>query len=264
MVSHRLDGQVAYVTGASSGIGNHVVAQLAAEGATVVGIARSNWSPSSDRITVEQADVSDPEQVGSAFGRAIERVGLPDLVVAFAGVAQAIGPIRSANVNDWWRAVEIDLRGTMLTVREALNVMVPLGSGRVVTVYGNLGDRQGEHVSAFACAKAGVARLTEMAASEVVDTGVIVLGIHPGFVRTPMTESIAFGEAGSTWLPSFGSGAPDRWGGPEAAADLVLRVACGEADELSGRILRINDDFADVADRSQSSSDYRRLRLDLE
>ncbi len=213
---------------------------------------------------VERADVSDPEQIGSAFERAIDRVGPPDLVLTFAEVAEALGPIHTVDVDQWWRAVEIDLRGTMLTVREALKTMLPVGAGRVVTVYGNLGDRQGTNVSAFAGAKAGIARLTEMAAAEVAGTGVVVLGIHPGFVRTPMTEALAFSEAGTTWLPSFGARAEDRWGGAEAAAGLVLRVASGEADELSGRILRVNDDIARLVDQSNENSDHRRLRLDLD
>ncbi|MCP4961773.1 MAG: SDR family oxidoreductase [Actinomycetia bacterium] len=252
------------MTGASRGIGLFVATHLASVGATVVGFARSSESLVDEWMTVEQADVSDPEQIASAFERATDRVGVPDLVVTFAGVAEALGPIQSVDVDDWWRAVEIDLRGTMLTVREALKTMLPVGAGRVVTVYGNLGDRQGENVSAFACAKAGIARLTEMAAAEVAATGVVVLGIHPGFVRTPMTESLAWGEEGTTWLPSFGVGAEDRWGGAEAAADLVLRVASGEADELSGRILRINDDIAALVHQSNENSDHRRLRLDLD
>lgn len=263
-MTNRLDGQVAYVTGASRGIGQFVARRLADAGATVVGIARSSEGLTGERVTVEQADVSDPAQVGSAFERAVGRVGPPDLVVTFAGVAQALGPIHAVDVDQWWRAVEIDLRGTMLTVGAALKTMLPAGAGRVVTVYGNLGDRQGQNVSAFACAKAGIARLTEMAAVEVAGTGVVVLGIHPGFVRTPMTESLAWGEEGATWLPSFGTGVEDRWGDAEAAADLVLRIASGGADELSGRILRVHDDIAALVDQSNEHPDHRRLRLDLD
>lgn len=190
-------------------------------------------------------------------------MGKPDIVVAFAGVAQAVGPVQSVDVDEWWRAVEVDLRGTMLTLRESLNVMVPHGAGRIVTVYGNLGDRRGRHVSAFAAAKAGVARLTEVAANEVAGSGIVVLGVHPGFVRTPMTESLAWGPAGSTWLPAFSEGVEDRWGGPEAAADLIARIATGAADQLSGRMLRVWDDIPSVMADVENDDDHRRLRLDL-
>ena len=84
----------------------------------------------------------------------------------------------------------------MLCVRAVLPAMLERRAGRVVTVYGNLGDDGREHVSAFAAAKAGVARLTETLANETVGTGVAVLGMHPGFVRTRMTEYLVSSEVG--------------------------------------------------------------------
>ena len=70
-------------------------------------------------------------------------------------------------------------------------------------MYGNLGDRGLPNVSAFAAAKAGVARFTETLANELDGTGVAVIGIHPEFVRTPMTERLAWSNEGRQWLPSF-------------------------------------------------------------
>ncbi len=268
MDTDALDRQVVYVAGASRGIGRSVAQTLVDAGATVVGIARSSADLDSlgrmdRRLMTVTADVSDPEQIARAFRRANSEVGRPDLVLAFAGVAEALGPVHVVDVDDWWRAVEVDLRGTMLTVREALNAMLPVGAGRIVTVYGNLGDREGQNVSAFACAKAAIARLTEMAATEVSGTGVVVLGLHPGFVRTPMTEELAWGEAGTTWLPSFADDVEGRWRDAEAAARLVVRIALGDADGLTGRVLRIGDDVPALAKQSEISSDFRRLRLDL-
>ncbi len=271
MAAVDLRNQVAYVTGASRGIGLGVARRLRNAGATVVGIAR----PSDDldrlgqaghgtgQMIVEAADVSQPKEIASAFERAGSRVGKPDMVVMFAGVAEALGPIETVDPEDWWRAVEVDLRGTMLTMQEALKAMLPAGAGRIVAVYGNLGDRDGRHVSAFAAAKAGVARLTEIAAREADGSGVVVLGIHPGFVRTPMTESLAWGPEGATWLPVFGHDAEDRWGGHEAAADLVARIAQGEADQLAGRIIRVWDDLPSVVAETEADDNHRRLRLDL-
>ncbi len=125
------------------------------------------------------------------------------------------------------------------------------------------GRRQLGNVSAFAAAKAGVARLTETLACELAGTGVRVLGVHPGFVRTPMTEWLAQGEPGRSWLPGFGVSAEQRWGDARAAADLIEAIARGAADELTGRILLAGDDLATVAGRCRSDPGYRRIRLSL-
>jgi len=128
-------------------------------------------------------------------------------------------------------------------------------------VYGNLGDRQRGNVSAFAVAKAGIARLTESLACELAGTGLRAFAMHPGFVRTPMTERLAWSEQGRAWLPDFGEGAETRWGDGRAAADLVEAIAGGAADELTGRVLWAGDDLTALAARCRADPDYRRLRL---
>lgn len=131
-------------------------------------------------------------------------------------------------------------------------------------MYGNLGDRQSGNISAFAVAKAGIARLTEMLAHEVDGTGVRVFGVHPGFVRTPMTEHLAWSTDGRTWLSGFGTAAEERWGGPQPATDLLEAIALGSADQLSGwRILHVRDDIAELTERCRTDPDLRHLRLDL-
>jgi NAD(P)-dependent dehydrogenase (short-subunit alcohol dehydrogenase family) len=91
-------------------------------------------------------------------------------------------------------------------------------AGRLVTVYSNPGDRQQGYVSAFAAAKAGIARLTESLACEPAGTPVTVLGIHPGFVRTPMSEHLVFSPTAAHGGPtsprppnSGGSQGPPSW-----------------------------------------------------
>lgn len=140
-------------------------------------------------LTWLRSDVANrsPEHM-AAFARAGGELGTPELVVACAGTADALGPLWLADPQQWWEAVAVDLRGTMLTAHCAVTCMLAVGDGRLVTTYGNLGDRQQGYVSAFAVAKAGIARLTESLACELAGTQVRVLGVHPGFVRTPMTE----------------------------------------------------------------------------
>jgi NAD(P)-dependent dehydrogenase (short-subunit alcohol dehydrogenase family) len=259
-----LRGQVVIVTGASRGIGRLLAVHLAGLGAAVGGIAR----PSDDLASLPAAgivplpaDVASPPQVAGAFRRAAEALGPPTLVVTCAGTADVVGPTWTADPDRWWEAVAVDLRGTMLAARAGITAMLAAGGGRIVTIYGNLGDRQSGHVSAFAVAKAGILRLTESLACELADTPVRVFSVHPGFVRTPMTERLAWGEAGREWLPGFGGGAEKRWGDGRPAARLLEQIALGAADELTGRLLCAGDDLAEVGKRCQADPDYRRLRL---
>lgn len=238
----------------------------------MAGVARSSGALAGLREAAEHedlallpvaADVTVPAEVEAAIEVVAAELGPVTFAVTCAGTAEVIGPAWEADPESWWRAVGVDLRGTMLTARSVLGRMLGRGAGRLVTVYGNLGDRQSSNVSAFAVAKAGIARLTEILAHEVDGTGVRVFGVHPGFVRTPMTERLAYSADGRTWLPRFGVGVEERWGGSQPAADLLEAIALGAADQLSGRILHVEDDLEELAERCRTDPDLRRLRLDL-
>jgi NAD(P)-dependent dehydrogenase (short-subunit alcohol dehydrogenase family) len=89
------------------------------------------------------------------------------------------------------------------------------------------------------------------------------LCVHPGFVRTPMTERLAWGEAGRRWLPGFAAGAENRWGDARPAAELVEAIVLGIAGQLTGRVLYPGDDLSALSAACQSDPDHRWLRLNL-
>lgn len=260
--------ELAYVTGASRGIGRLIALSLARSGMTVVGFARP--SPDLDTLGADTVagvirtyplDVTSSRGVQATFAEVAKEVGAPTLLVTCAGSIDALGPIATVEPDRWWKAIAVDLRGTMLCTQAALAMMLPADTGRIVTVYGNLGDDGRKHVSAFAVGKAGVARFTETLASELDGTGVVALCIHPGFVRTPMTEQLAESDAGRRWLPEFGVEAKDHWGDGSAAVTLVHRIVAGEADTLAGRIVYAGDDLTALSERSHGEHDVRRLRV---
>lgn len=243
---------------------------LARQGHHVVALARS--SPDLETLVEEATgshlvaiatDVTDSASVRGAFETAAAQLGPPENLITCAGSADAIGPVVDVDPDRWWAAVATDVRGTMLTAQAALQLMLPTRRGRIVTVYGNLGDRGAPNLSAFASAKAAVARFTEVVASEVKEGGVAVLGMHPGFVRTPMTEQLAWSATGRRWLPTFGDRAERHWGDGRSAAELIDRITAGEADQLTGRIVHAGDDLARLAKEATNNPDLRRLRLHL-
>ena len=263
---HGVSTTVAYVTGASRGIGRLLATSLAADGARVAGFARASadlesLSSQPGALVAIPMDASDPVSVTSGFKSAGEKLGDPTLVITCAGSIDALGPIASVDPERWWRSVTVDLRGTMLCARAALSTMIPRRAGRIVTVYGNLGDDGLEHVSAFAAAKAGIARFTETLASELEGSGVIAVSMHPGFVRTPMTEHVASSTDGRQWLPAFGDRAPDHWGDGTSAQHLMRRIIAGDADALAGRVVIVDDDLSALAVASKGEADLRRLRI---
>jgi NAD(P)-dependent dehydrogenase (short-subunit alcohol dehydrogenase family) len=258
---------VAVVTGASRGIGRLLALHLARRGTQVVAVARPSpelealaHEPDASALVTMPADVTDPDAVHRVFGAATARFGAPTIVIGCAGSIDALGPVADVDPDRWWSAVAVDLRGTMLTAQAALKTMLPEGRGRIVTIYGNLGDHGSPNLSAFAAAKAGVARFTEILATEVRGTGLVVLCMHPGFVRTPMTEHLAWSDDGRRWVPEFGPRAQRNWGDGHTAEQLLDEILAGAADGLSGRIVYPDDDLSDVTRRAVENGDFRRLR----
>ena len=228
------------VTGASRGIGRAVADRLAAKGAHVALLARSHHEVSEAaqeltrggvRAIGLRADVTRREEVDAAFEEVRNRLGPPTLLVNNAGLFSAVGPLWEVDPQAWWRDVEVSLRGTFLCSRASLRSMIPGGRGRILNMTSLAGTRPSPHATAYACAKAGVFRLTEGLAGEAASHGVHVFSIGPGFVRTAMTQGVL--ETG--WLPEMQAVPPDAWVGPERVADLVVLIATGRADALSGR-----------------------------
>lgn len=259
-----LSGQVAFVTGGSRGIGHGIASRLVEDGARVGLLSRSAAVEEAAAAFGEAAlafrgDVANPADIDAAVTQAEQRLGPIDLVVHNAGTANLIGPLWEADPEAWWDEVAGHLRGAMLTCRAVLPAMLRRGSGRIVLIYGNLGERADPWSSAYACGKAGLLRLVDQLAAELADRGVSVFGVHPGLVWTPMTAALAEDADKRQWLPRFHEWPRERFGSPDAAARLVARIACGEADGLSGLLLGAGEDLdALIADTERFRAEQRR------
>lgn len=176
-----LSGKVALVCGASSGIGAAVVRRFVQEGAAVLACGVP-LPPFSDAVI---CDVTDDAQVRSTVGIALDRLGRIDVLVNAAGV---IVNDDAAEIQDlvWSRQHEINLGGTMRTMRAVLPHMLACGAGTVVNIASVAAFNASAGSASYAASKAGVVALTRSAAQAYGARGVRVNALCPGWVDTPM------------------------------------------------------------------------------
>jgi NAD(P)-dependent dehydrogenase (short-subunit alcohol dehydrogenase family) len=277
--SADLRGQVALVTGGGRGLGRVFAQTLAAAGAAVAVAARSADELAGTVALIDEAgghalavplDVTDRRAVEHAVGRIVDRQGPVALLVNNAGVCGPIAPVWEVDPEDWWRAMEINLRGSFLCARAVLSGMIEHRRGRIINIASHAGVFRWPRVSAYAISKAALVKLTENLAVEVKKLGVAVFAVHPGIATIGLTEAAL---AATTAAPESSVGRAMGWvrqqveAGhavpPERSADLVLRLALGHADALSGRYLTVYDDLdALIAQATQiQQDDLYTLRL---
>jgi NAD(P)-dependent dehydrogenase (short-subunit alcohol dehydrogenase family) len=255
--------QTVVVTGASRGIGRSIALRLARDGARVAVVARDRQKLEAltaelpdARWMVLPADVTSPAEMRKVATEVHSTWGAPHLIVANAGRLQPIGPLWESDPDDWWRDVEVNLRGSYLSMRDFVPKMIEAGRGRVILFGGGGSTRVFPWVSAYAMSKAALLRLAETLDLELEGTGVHAFSVSPGFVRTDMTERFADTEEGRRFIPDLAA-VLDRDGAtpPEACAELICRIADGSLDGLHGRFLHAGldldrlDELAARADR---------------
>lgn len=231
---------VALVTGAGRGIGAHLATALAAQGYAVglVGRDQAALETVAARIetptVVAPGDVSDPTAVAGVVAKVSGRLGPVDVLVNNAGVRdrRADAPWL-ADPEDWWRTLEVNVRGVMLMTSAVLPAMVERGTGRVVDLGSGIGQRPEPRYSAYSVSKAAALRwLDNVAASLGESAPVRVVSVSPGVVHTDMTADMFDATDGVTF------------GGLQPVTTFVTRFARGELDHLHGRFVHaVKDDY---------------------
>jgi clavulanate-9-aldehyde reducatase len=189
-----LEGKVALVTGASSGIGEATALALAAEGAAVgLGARRKDRidalaeriSGDGGRALAAESDVTDEAAANALVERTVEELGGLDILVNNAGV-MLLGPVAGADTRDWRRMIEVNLLGLLYCTHAALPVMGEAGSGHVVNVSSVAGRIATMGSAVYNMTKWGVVAFSEALRQEVLHANVRVTCVEPGFVETEL------------------------------------------------------------------------------
>lgn len=190
-----LDGKVALITGAASGIGHEIAKRFSAEGARVViadlkadaaATAAKELGDASKAIGVAM-DVSNEEQVNAGADAAARAFGTIDVLVSNAGI-QIVHPIEDYPFADWKKMLAIHLDGAFLTTKACVKYMYKQGSGSLIYM-GSVHSHEASALkSAYVTAKHGLLGLTRTMAKEGAKHGVRANMICPGFVRTPLVD----------------------------------------------------------------------------
>jgi 3-oxoacyl-[acyl-carrier protein] reductase len=250
-----LQNQVAFVSGAGSGIGRALALELARHGARVACCGRRRERLEETQRLIENeggaalavaADILERGQVQSAVAATREQLGEIDILFNNAGSFQSIAGVHEADPDVWWHDVEVNLKGAFLLIREVLPGMLTRDRGVIINMNG--GRPVGG--SGYACGKAGLMELTRVLANELElqNSNVLVYGAGPGLVRTEMTELQAETEAGRRWIPStqecFESG---KLRAPEEVALATIELLKVAAPHNRGKTYGPDTDFATFA-----------------
>lgn len=244
--------------GADVGLIARTAAQLE-ETAREIGAGRG-------RVAVAVADVTDESGLAAAIEQLTGELGPVDLLVNNAGVDGPAGSAWEVAPDLWWRTMDINLRGVFLGCRLVVPSMAARGGGRIVNITSNAGVHRWPLMSAYSVSKAAVVKFTENLAVECRASGVRVFSLHPGLTPIGFSEQANYRdpEPGTpeaqvaAWVR--GELEAGRGADPSLAADLLIRIAAGDVDSLTGCHLSVHDDVDALLARAE---DVRRDALHL-
>ncbi len=251
-----LSGKVALVTGASSGIGYEVAKTLAMANARVVATARDKNRlndlceeiKAGGGIAVQySADVLDESAISACFEYAIEQFNHLDIVVHCAGMTRK-GPLQEMPPSDWDAVLNTNLRSTYLIARVAWKYLHRSGAidnSKFITI-GSVGSYLGIPLSAAYCAsKGGLVQLVKSIAVEWATQQINVNAVCPGYVITPLSESVL--KIGETRKKVLSRIPMKRFGSPKDIANAVLFLASPLSDYITGTTLNVDGGLISAA-----------------
>lgn len=249
MEERRLQGKVALITGAASGIGYACARRFAREGAAVAGLdlrQPEGWEQATREAAASHffvADVCDLRATESAVAEIAREQERLDVLVAAAGVAGG-GAVHALSVEDWDHVQNVNLKGTFLSAKAVLPLMLEQRSGSIITVASVEGLEGSEGGSTYNASKAGVILLTKNIAMDYGRRGIRANCICPGFIDTPLFQSVF----GSEVFAKYRERIRDqhklgRFGRPEEVAGAAFFLASDDSSFVTGHALAVDGGY---------------------
>jgi 2-deoxy-D-gluconate 3-dehydrogenase len=239
-----LAGRVAAVTGANTGIGRGIAEALAAAGADLACIGRSD--PAETLATVRsfgrrghwvKADLGDRPDHAGIVGEVVARLGGLHILVNNAGIIRRQNAIDFTEA-DWDAVLDVNLKSVFFLSQAAARHMIPNGGGKIINIASMLSFQGGIRVPSYTASKSGIAGLTRLLANEWAASGINVNAIAPGYFATNNTVALqADAKRNAEILGRIPAG---RWGDPKDLGGAAVFLASGAADYVQGIILPVD------------------------
>ena len=246
----RLDGKVAVITGAASGIGRGTALCLAKEGAAVVAADLNSQggeavigeiASTGGRAVFQHTDVSSEPAIKSVVERAGKEYGRLDIMFNNAGLVGAVGPIESISADDWDKTIAVLLRSVFLGIKYAVEPMRKAGGGSIISTSSIASFLPSPYGAAYAASKGAVISLTRAAALQLGRDRIRVNCICPGVIATPIWGLIPGMENPAVLEQVLGNAQTiPRVGKPEDIANMVLFLAGDESQWVTGQAMIVD------------------------
>ncbi|MBW8640545.1 2-dehydro-3-deoxy-D-gluconate 5-dehydrogenase KduD [Hoeflea sp. WL0058] len=238
----RLDGKVAIVTGANTGIGQAIAVALAASGANVAAVGRSSMDETAamigDGAMIEiRADLSTTAEHGRIVEETVAWSGGVDILVNNAGVIRRRDAIDFTE-DDWDTVIDTNLKSAFFLSQAVARRMIPSGGGKIVNIASLLSFQGGIRIASYTASKSGLAGLTRLLACEWAGKGVNVNAIAPGYVVTNNTQALRDDpDRSQAILDRIPAG---RWATPDDIAGAAVFLSSRAADYVHGSVLPVD------------------------
>ena len=258
-----LTGQVAFITGAGSGIGRGIAERLAADGADVCVSDIDREAAEETAALVQRAgrkalvavaNVASDEQIQSAAAACASGLGRLDIAVANAGIARG-GSVLDMALKEWQDQIDTNLTGVFLTVQACAREMVRAGNGgRVICISSLAAENVGQMSWGYSATKAGVRIMVRGWAQELGEHGITVNAIGPGVIDTPLASMLA-GEDGGAIRGNLEARTPlGRVGRPSDIGGLASFLAGADGEFMTGSYLLMDGGLRDSGGRRPANA----------